>query len=156
MKESKPYENKGRKLMIEFLNQSNPKEIIPTEEEFNPVDLLVTTKRDSKLAVEIKVRDPYVENFDTYILEEVKWQGMLEKKAEYNMEYLVYGLFFGENTLYVFMPETFVPNMKTEIRKLPKTTAIAGAYVDTPCYMLPKSKGQKFIKVNGEWIKSAS
>ena len=73
MKESKPYENKGRKLMIEFLNQSNPKEIIPTEEEFNPVDLLVTTKRDSKLAVEIKVRDPYVENFDTYLLEEVKW-----------------------------------------------------------------------------------
>ena len=50
---------------------------------------------------------------------------MLEKKAEYNMEYLVYGLFFGENTLYIFMPETFVPNMKTEIRKLPKTTAIA-------------------------------
>lgn len=154
MKESKPYENRGRKLMREFLEQYNPKKIVYTKEEFNPVDILVKTAKNAKIAVELKVRNVQDERFDDFILELIKYEGMKQKKQEYKMEHLWYCLFFGDDILYLFNPESLVKDLPIQKKYLPETTAVRGNYILKDCYMLPKNKGVKFVKVNGVWNKS--
>jgi hypothetical protein len=45
------------------------KDINPTTDEYDSVDIFFTSKKGNKVAVEVKTRDPKYEGYPTYILE---------------------------------------------------------------------------------------
>lgn len=111
-------EKKGRATFISFLQQIGIKDIQPTEDEYDQVDLFFTSKKGNKIAVEIKTRDKKYEYYDTYMMEEIKYNGIKQRMKEEGAQAGLYVYIF-DNHIYIYNIEDCAKGEK-QTRVLPK------------------------------------
>lgn len=101
------YEQNGRAIMISYLQQIGITDINPTTDEYDSVDLFFTSKKGNKVAVEIKTRDPKYEGYPTYIMEQIKYDGMKERMNKAGATIGLY-VFIFNNHIYIYNIEDIV------------------------------------------------
>ena len=144
-------ENEGRTLFASYLDQENY-QYEGTTDPSDPIDMIVTNKKDKKIAVEIKTRTPYYEQFPTYFLEEMKYKGMKKRMKEIGAKVGLYVCIFGTH-IYIYNIEDIVSNTPITYRKLPKNS-FGGELVDKAIYDFDKTLVFKKIQLdNDKWIK---
>lgn len=110
------YEQNGRAIMISYLQQIGITDITPTTDEYDSVDLFFTSKKGNKVAVEIKTRNPNYENFDTFILEQIKYDGIKKRMQEENANIGLYVNIFGDH-LYIYNIEDIIAESVNVVMK---------------------------------------
>lgn len=111
-------EKKGRTTFISFLQQIGITDITPTTDEYDSVDLFFTSKKGNKVAVEVKTRDPKYEGYPTYIMEQIKYDGMKERMKESGATVGLYVFIFNSH-IYIYNIEDCAKGEK-QTRVLPK------------------------------------
>ena len=101
------YEQNGRAIMISYLQQIGTTDITPTTDEYDRVDLFFTSKRGNKVAVEVKTRDPKYEGYPTYIMEQIKYDGMKARMKESGATIGLYVFIFNSH-IYIYNIEDVV------------------------------------------------
>ena len=152
MNEFTKSEIKGRTLLEEMLDQFNATDLQPTEDQYNPVDYYFKLK-DKSVVAEIKVRDTQYENYDTHLMEVSKFNALVTDRKEKDLDVAYYVCFFGEDVAYWYSTYTISKYATTDSFYCNRTTAINSGKKKKNLLMIPRSKGTKFIKVNGQWNK---
>ena len=152
MNEFTKTELRGRSLFKEMLDQFKATEQQPTEDQYNPVDYYFKLK-DKALVAEIKVRDKQYENCDTHLMEVSKHNALVRDRQEKNLDAAFYVCFFGDDVAYWYSTFTISKYATTDSFYCNRTTAINTGKRVKDVLLIPRSKGTKFIKNNGIWIR---
>lgn len=150
-------EKLGRDKFQSFIMslKNNPR-VEFTQDKFDKKDAWVYIN-NRVYAAEIKNRDPKYENYDTYIMEKIKYDELerLYKNGEADDCMMAY--FFGD-LLYLFNLKTIdelLRNNQIQIiyKKLPNSTVEHKYDLEKPCYLLPKKYAfkYKFDSDNNKW-----
>lgn len=75
------------------------------------------TYKGKKVIAEIKCRNPYYESFSTHVIEERKFNSLLEEKIKNNCDTIAYFNFFGDDTVYLYK-ESDIAEHATEAKAL--------------------------------------
>lgn len=145
-------EQKGRAIMISFLQQMGIKDINPTTDEYDSVDIFFTSKKGNKVAVEVKTRDPKYEGYPTYILEQIKYDGMKERMNESGATIGLY-VFIFNNHIYIYNIDDIVASTEPVASRM-KANSFSNRYKTKQIYYFDKEIA--FVKaqqIDNKWIK---
>lgn len=106
-------ETKDRQQFKELLLSIGIKDIRFTGNEFDQIDLLFTAKNGYLCATELKGRDDKFECYDTYIMEEIKYNGIKKRQQEENADVGLY--------VYLFSDKIYIYNVD-KIKKVAKVS----------------------------------
>lgn len=138
--------------MISFLQQMGIKDINPTTDEYDSVDIFFTSKKGNKVAVEVKTRDPKYEGYPTYILEQIKYDGMKERMNESGATIGLY-VFIFNNHIYIYNIDDIVASTQPVAARM-KANSFSNRYKTKQIYYFNKEIA--FVKaqqIDNKWIK---
>lgn len=146
------YEQNGRAIMISYLQQIGITDITPTTDEYDSVDLFFTSKKGNKVAVEVKTRDPKYEGYPTYIMEQIKYDGMKERMKESGATIGLY-VFIFNNHIYIYNIEDIVASTEPVAAQM-KANSYSNRYKSKQIYYFDKDLALvKAQLTNNKWIK---
>ena len=145
----------GRELLKELALQMGCTDIEETEGDYYPTDLYFKIKEKAVVS-EIKVRDIKYENFDTHMMEVGKFNSLIKDKNDMHKDAAIYVCFFGDDICYWYKSSDIYKYAKRDRIPCNRTTAIYTGKKMKDVLLIPRDIGCKFIRENGEWIKSAS
>ena len=94
-------ETKDRQQFKELLLSIGIKDFKFTKNQFDQIDLLFTTKKGNLCATELKGRGDKFEGHDTYLMEEIKYNGIKRRQQEEHADFGVYVYLFS-NKIYIY------------------------------------------------------
>ena len=142
-------EIKGRQLLAELLNQFSVNDIQFTKDRFNPVDGFFTNN-NKKAVFEIKVRDLKYLSYNTLIIEEQKYQNLLNIKDANNCSSGLYFNFIGDYC-YVFTLKVIGKSQLKELYCNSCTADGKGKKKYKTVRYLDKAAARVFHKENDVW-----
>lgn len=143
-------EQRGRAIMISYLQQIGITDITPTTDEYDSVDLFFTSKKGNKVAVEVKTRDPKYEGYPTYILEQIKYDGMKERMNESGATIGLYVFIFNSH-IYIYNIEDIVASTEPVASRM-KANSYSNRYKSKQIYYFDKDLAiMKAQFTNNKW-----
>lgn len=136
--------------MISYLQQIGITDITPTTDEYDSVDLFFTSKKGNKVAVEVKTRDPKYEGYPTYILEQIKYDGMKERMNESGATIGLYVFIFNSH-IYIYNIEDIVASTEPVASRM-KANSYSNRYKSKQIYYFDKDLAiMKAQFTNNKW-----
>lgn len=143
-------ENIGRNKFQSWLEAVGITDYKFSEDKFDCIDCIFT-KKDVKIAVEIKVRDEKYKNYTTHFIESVKFNNMNQLVENGEVSKAIYANFFGD-WLYIYNLEK-IDKEQTSVINAPITTAVYNGRKDKLMIEIPSNIASKFKNENGLWKK---
>lgn len=145
-------ETKDRQQFKELLLSIGIKDIRFTENTFDQIDLLFTTKKGYLCATELKGRDDKFECYDTYIMEEIKYNGIKKRQQQENADVGLYVYLFSDK-IYIYNVDKIKKVAKASKRTMPANNYSNGK-VDKVMYEFDKYIALAiYEKIDGKWAK---
>lgn len=145
-------EKRGRAIMISYLQQIGITDITPTTDEYDSVDLFFTSKKGTKVAVEVKTRDVKYEGYPTYIMEDLKYRGMKDRMKESGATVGLYVFIFNSH-IYIYNIEDIVASTEPVASRM-KANSYSNRYKSKQIYYFDKDLAiMKAQFTNNKWIR---
>ena len=147
-------EELGRTKFQDFFKAKPKWTVTFTTDPYNHKDAWIKSA-ERTMAAEIKNRAPQYENYDTYIMEKIKYDELERLYKEHTISEGMMAYFFGD-TLYIFQLtkiNKLIKNNRIEIKYawLPDSTVAFKRKIQKPCYYLPKAYSYIYKKENNKW-----
>ena len=111
-------ETKDRQQFKELLLSIGIKDFKFTKYQFDQIDLLFTTKKGNVCATELKGRGDKFEGHDTYLMEEIKYNGIKRRQQEEHADFGLYVYLFS-NKIYIYNVDKIKSKAKVSERLMP-------------------------------------
>ncbi len=150
MDEFEKAEQSGRALFIEILQQLQITDYRESAEKYDTLDVYCTIKEHST-GVEIKKRDKQFEHYPTYMMELYKYNALVDRVNNKELDQIYYVNFFGSDTAYIFSLRRIAQGIADGTVKVTstyanKTTAAFSGKVEKRIILIPKQYATKLIK----------
>lgn len=155
MDEFEKAEQSGRALFIEILQQLQITDYRESVEKYDTLDVYCTIKEHST-GVEIKKRDKQFEHYPTYMMELYKYNALVDRVNNKELDQIYYVNFFGSDTAYIFSLRRIAQDIADGTIKITstyanKTTAAFSGKVEKRIILIPKQYATKLIKKGDKW-----
>lgn len=145
-------ETKDRQQFKELLLSIGIKDYNFTKNQFDQIDLLFTTKKGNLCATELKGRDDKFEGYDTYLMEEIKYNGIKKRQQQENADFGVYVYLFS-NKIYLYDIDKIKSKAKVSKRVMPANN-YSNCKVNKVMYEFDKYLAFAiYEKIDGKWAK---
>lgn len=145
-------ETKDRQQFKELLLSIGIKDIRFTKNQFDQIDLLFTAKNGYLCATELKGRSDKFENYDTYIMEEIKYNGIKKRQQEENTDVGLYVYLFS-NKIYIYNVDKIKKVAKVSKRIMPANN-FSQHKTEKVMYEFDKYIALAiYEKIDGKWAK---
>lgn len=148
-------EQDGRTLFKSILNQLQISDYRESAEKYDTLDIYATIK-DRYTGVEIKKRDTQFEHYPTYMMELYKYNALVDRINNKELDQIYYVNFFGDNTVYIFSLRKIAEGINNGTVELTstyanKTTAAFSGRVEKQILLIPKEMATKLVRVDNKW-----
>lgn len=148
-------EQSGRELFKSILDQCQITDYKESTEKYDTLDLYCSIK-EKTAGIEIKKRDKQYENYSTYLMELYKYNALINRLNEGELNSIYYANFFGDDVVYIFSLRNIARAIKEDKVQITttyanRTTSVFGGKVEKQILLLPKELATKLVRVEGKW-----